>query len=461
MSKLIALAKSYNPINLLLLGTLISLTAFYLQYNLGFSVSILSFIIIVLTTLFSKKKGFLFFVFVVFIFDDIPYNIDVTINNVHNDLIFGQSLMKILTLFFSVVIGIDILKIKNRRLSDFTKCMIVLMTSSIIIGLLNGNLVYLNPFINDLRFFINYLISFFGILIYFKADEILQYLEYFVYFFVGKQLIFIIFLADLSSNQIVSSIGVDTGLYLSSFVICYFLYYSKHINFHSRFLLVGVVILSLFLAASRARMIISILHIIFLIFVSRKLQYLPLILFMSYVIFLTLPLYSYDIYEFFLFKFSSFNPEFYSGESSLVRLIEFKNIIGMNIDSFFKSIFGSGFGGYWDSKRFSYGFNLHGTTSYPTEWIINDRYFKPHGIPQFAILKFGFVGAAVFYFYILKNFLLFRKIYDYQNRILFGVFSSGLIVLYLVAYSSKLQFFAGIFSAVSYSIYLKNLNENN
>ena len=446
---------TFSLIKSLLLAIIVSLIAFLSQYYAGSFISYLNFILILLVALFNKRKSFLIFIFSLLLFDDIPYDQLTTMNNIHVSLVFGQSIVKVLSIFFLVIILIELLK-KKVIYNNLTKVFAILFIISFTVGFLNGNITYLNSFINDARFFMNYFIGFFGVYIFFNKESIIKYFNFALILYISKSIIFVIFGIYYSSNHEAFGLLADTGLYMSSFFVTYILFYKNNINNLIKILLISILILSLFVAASRGRILILLLHIIIVGLATKKIKSLRIIIFLPILILPIISYFSQEMISFFLFKINSFSPNIESGQSSLVRLIEFKNIIAINLDNAFKFIWGSGLGGYWDSSTYKYPFNLYGTTSYPDEWIAQDRFFKPHGIPQFLLLKVGFIGSAFLYLSQIKYFLYFKKMIKNEKRNLFIILASGFIFIYLVAFSSKLQLFGGVLSAFSYIIYKQN-----
>uniref|UniRef100_UPI003216C4ED hypothetical protein n=1 Tax=uncultured Draconibacterium sp. TaxID=1573823 RepID=UPI003216C4ED len=367
----------------------------------------------------------------------------------------GQTGSKILTLFWMLLIAFDFVKSKQYLpKSNLRNVMFALLILSVFTGILHGNLLYLGPFINDLRFFINFFVGFLGVILYIEKEDYVQKIFQVLGLIFTAKLVILLFLTfSISRQTILYKMSGDTGLYLlPSFVLIFYLTIkekNKIIPF------IGIIICFLFIgiSASRGKLVILVLQLGLFFFATGNLKKLPIFFSLLLIPVLILPLISTEMYNYFLWKITSFNPSTGTGESALVRLIEFQNIIDQNLNNFYNFFLGKGLGGYWTSTSFPYPFNLYGTSSYPDEWIQKDMFFKPHGIMQFSLLKFGFVGTFFLYLSIFKDLLSFKK---YRNKLIsqskHSIFSeyllilgTGLCVLFLVAFSSKLQLFSGIF----------------
>ena len=165
-----------------------------------------------------------------------------------------------------------------------------------------------------------------------------------------------------------------------------------------------------------------------------------------------------------IWKLLTFTPDANLAQSSLVRVIEYQNIINQNLNSVTEFLFGQGIGGSWNSQYKPYPFHLSGTDSYPDEWIVNDVFYKPHGIIQFIILKFGFFGLFLIYFslgyYIFKCKKLLSNIVHIKktnNFYLIPLLLSSVCSLFLISYSSKHQLFLGVLLAL-FSLYRSKMD---
>lgn len=446
----------------------IYLIVYFIQYNGISAVVQLIFLIGLALILFDREKGFIYYLIVFFIFDDLPYDIELmdSFASIDNLTIAGQTITKIWSLLWIGFIGSDLLRKKVFLPKDsFRRILLILFLISFLVGILSGGLYYLGPFTNDLRFFINFIIGYFGVCCYVKNKNSLYTLfKLLAVIFVGKLIVlFVQSFLLVGTSEFFTLLG-DTGLVISpTFLIMYFILSREHSKLIS-YAAIFLCILSFGVAAARGRIIVLFIQLLLFFYLIGKLRVIPVFLASITIAFLLLPLINESMYLFLMWKLESFTPQYDSGESSLVRVVEYKNIIAQNLRSFHEFIFGQGLGGSWNSKLYPYGFNLYDTDSYPAEWIRNDRYFKPHGVIQFIILKFGFLGIFLIYGSLAYNYLKLKKEGkriisiiredDKYLRMMFLFFTS-ICTLFLISYSSKHQLFMGIFLA-SFSLLRSN-----
>ena len=452
--------------------TFIYTVIYYIQYN-SIEVGVILFLLLgILLAIINRKIGFVYFFLTIFLFDDVPYDeglsgIFIAIDTLE---IFGQTATKVWILIWMMLIGFDFLKKERNIPKDKIRyILLLLLFISLITGLLKGNLVFLGPFINDTRFFINFLVGYFGLVLYIDSSkEVYLIFKVIGLIFAGKLIVLIYQTFFIFQDVEIYTIGGDTGLVLApTMLLLYYIFKSQDSKLII-YVLIFLCILSFGISASRGRILVLVLQIFLFFFISGKLKYLPFLLLLFPLAFFSIPLISENLFAFLTWKLESFSPSVGNGESSYVRVIEYQNIISKNLNNFSDFFFGQGLGGSWDSKSYPYRFNLLGTTSYPDEWIINDRFFKPHGIIQFSILKFGFGGFILLYYSILKHFFKLKKFFplkrkdinstNYSN--LSVALYSGVFTLFLISYSSKHQLFLGIFLA-SLSILNKDITLKN
>lgn len=426
----------------------------------------------IVLTIVKPKQGVYFWILILLIFDDIPFNLktETQFSSIFTETIGGQTLTKILSLLFVGLIAHRI--IITRKLiigNQFVKIFGLLFLIAIITGIVKGNVNFINPFITDFRFFLNFIIGFY-LVVYFLNEKFEKLIPIMSIVFIVKTISLIILSITIAKTQKLYTITADTGSYLGVFVNLFFLYLISHqkkfkiygyIGLFLGFLLLGI-------SASRGRFIILAMAIFLYLFAIRKTKYFPFIVGGAASILLIIPFVSPEMYDFLIWKLTSFKPEEGTGESSFVRFVEYINILHHNFTSTSSFLVGEGLGGYWTSEYFFYPFDLKGTTSYPNDWIRNDRFFKPHGIVQFLFLKNGFVGAMVFYTSLLLLFLkswrnYFKNI-KINNHITFMniILTAGMIPFYLVAFSAKLQLMGGVLFGIFYCYSKKlELERNN
>jgi hypothetical protein len=433
---------------------------FFIQLNSFLSFAILIFPIVGLffTFFISRKSGFIFFLLVIFIFDDHSYNIDKSVYFASIDVytLFGQTISKLWTFIWVIIIFFDLLKRKVYiKTSPIKNLMVYLLVTSFIVGVINGNLNYFKEMINDSRIFVNFFVGFMGIALYLsKVDDILKIIRLIVLVFLSKIIVFISFLLIILQTTTIHTISSDTSFYLvPTFIIVYSIL-SKNNSKIITYLGIILCIIALGISASRGKIFVLLFQLFIYLYAIGKLTRTPLLLLFFLIPVTLIPLISPEIYRFLIWKLTSFSVDPEQGMSTYIRFIELKNIISINLENIFNFIFGSGLGGYWDSSRYDYVMPLYDIDAYPDEWIYNDKFFKPHGNIIFFLLKFGFVGTIYFYFKIFNNFIKQKRIYkksslffnnQHLGKISIAIFT-GIITLSIVAFSSKLQLIFGVFA---------------
>lgn len=409
----------------------------------------------------SLHQGALFFITILLLFDDFPFKPQENLQfySIYTVTFFGQTLTKILSIWlFGMVIY---QAIKDRKVivgNLFSKVFIGLMILSIIVGVASLNYQYKLSFINDFRFFFNYIVGF-GLAAYLLSRK--------SYFKIVFPLMTIIFLSKiivligtsivLLNGEALYTLKTGTGSYLIIFIVCYLihLFTEKKYFFYSSAGLVLALSL-LVLSASRGRMVITALAIVLYLIAIRKAKYLPLIAVFAGVAILGIAYLNPTFIDYTIWKLSSFIPQKGSAQSAYVRFVEMSNILHKNFTELKSFLVGDGLGSYWNSKYEEYPFELMNTSSYPDDWILRDRFFKPHGIVQFLLLKSGFIGTLMFYgsliFLMIKNFMQYGKnqILNKESSSFVTIIGIGLIPFYLIAFSAKLQLFGGIMVGISF-----------
>ncbi len=440
---------------------LIYLGIFWNQYFGSEIVVYTIFLFGILLSVKSLSEGTLYFIIVLLLFDDFPFQAkeNQIFNSIYTAKIFGQTITKLLSLWLFGLIVLKSFQTKKIIIGNlFSKIFLSLMIIGIIVGISSLNYKYAESFINDFRFFFNYIVGF-GIVVYLLSEK-----KYFKSIFPLMTLIFLSKTIVLTGTAIILSnfgsiltIKAGTGSYLIIFVVCYLLYLlteRKYILYTSigLFLTLGFLVLS----ASRGRIVITGLVIILYILTIRKTKYIPIIIAFTGIATIGIFFINPSLIDYLMWKITSFTPQKGSGQSSYVRFVEVSNILHQNFTSLKSFFFGNGLGGYWDSKYFEYPFDLKNTSSYPEEWILRDRYFKPHGIVQFLLLKVGFIGTLTFYgsciYIFIKNFINFHKnqLLSKESTAFVAIIGAGLLPFYLIAFSAKLQLLGGVIVGIYY-----------
>lgn len=446
----------------------------FVEYNNLISIVYIAVFFSILYLIISPIKGIFSLLTLLFLFDDLPYDLELLENfaSIHTSLLFGQTISKILILFLLVIVSRKfILEYRANSLNNgFIKLMRNLCILALIVGIFTGNIFYFNEYINDLRFFVNFFIGFLLVVLFLKDGTYRDILPTLSSIFIAKVLSILILAFYLSKSDLIYKITTDTGFYLMIFFILYFLviYNKMPSKKYWSFLGIASVIIALGVSASRGRMVIVILALGMFLYATKNFSTIPKIALACFLGLSLVPVVSPEMYNYLIWKVTSFNPEEGAGESSLIRYIEFSNIVQYNLNHISSFFFGRGLGGFWTSHYTPYPFSLYGTNSYPDEWIENDKFFKPHGIVQFLLLKVGFIGTLFFYGFLVRLFFqskaYFQKLKN-SNSLdsnLVMALSAGMLPFFLVAFSSKLQLFGGVIFGLWYCYlnYIKQ-NENN
>ena len=445
----------------LILWAIVYGVIFVIQLNsfLSFAIVVFPLVGVFWACFINRKFGFLLYVLSLFIFDDHSYSIDKTVYfaSIDTYTLGGQTISKLWTFFWVVLIFMDLLKGRVFIVkSSITTAMLYLLVVSLINGVLNYNFIYLKEFVNDGRMFVNYFVGFMGVSLYLtNINDILIMIRLLGLVLMSKMIIFICFVIILLQTSLLHTISSDTGFYLlPTFLIIYSILSENNSKWIS-YLGITLCILLLGMSASRGKIIILLFQVLLYAYSIGKLIRSPLYLLLLIIPVSLIPLLSQDIYQFLIWKLTSFSVDPEKGISTYIRYIEWKNIISMNLSSVVNFLFGTGLGGYWDSSRFDYGITLFNIDAYPDEWIRNDKFFKPHGNTIFFLLKFGIVGFAYFYAIIFSNLIKRKRFFKKHAKLRYSEIEvkmsiaivTGIIALSVVAFSSKLQFFFGIFSA--------------
>ena len=445
-----------NTILYLLLYLFISVLQYYSQSIL----IIFIFILGVLITLFNRYNGFLFFIISVFIFDDYPLNLEQmdSFSTLDGVMVMNQTLTKIWSIFFLAIIFFDLLKEKRSIPKDYLfRSILFILFISFAVGFLNLNEGEISPFINDLRFFINFFVGYFGIILYVKEHQkIYNILKILALIFLGKLIVLVPNIISISSQEEFFIAVGDSGFIFAPTMLLLYYTLIKDKSSLILYFAIFLCVISFGLSVSRGKIILLVFQLVVFFYIIGKLKKLPIIIIsVSGLIFLVVPFISESIFNALIWKIQSFIPDANAAQSSIVRLIEYQNIINQNLDSVTEFFFGQGIGGSWNSEYARYPFILYDTDSYPDEWISNDVFYKPHGIIQFIILKFGFLGFFLIFFslgyYIFKCKKFLSNIIhvkETSNFYLIPLLLSSVCSLFLISYSSKHQLFLGVFLAI-------------
>jgi hypothetical protein len=424
---------------------------------------------LVFWSLSSLKKGSLAFLIAMIAIDDFPrffseklmalnpfisiYTIDVS----------GVTLYLLLAMYF-VIVNLVWLFISESKRSN----RILVMTSiapeiKMILGVgigaaLVGGVNLLESariYVSDLGFFINILLGFL-IIRNLRDDEKLFRLAFYllIYSIISKVVIVSLDATIFSSTLELVTIAPGTDGYLVGCVLIFSLLSLQTLGLKRSgqvvfFLsIIFVCLLYFILTASRGRMLVAAISLLIFLISIRKYQ-VALSLFAIFILILVIiQNFDFEYINYFLWKLNTFNSAQEGGESSLVRVISFKNIMAQQLHTIYQLFVGAGLGGHFTSQYYPFPYSLLGADAFPEEWIIKDTFFKPHTVPLFILLKTGFIGLVIFYGFILtKNFKdisLAQKYVciNFYNRIVL-VLSPLILPLFFVNFSSKLQLVSG------------------
>jgi|TARA_B100000795_G_C22800869_1_gene441853 hypothetical protein len=438
---------------------------FAIQYLDLTLVVILIFLGLVVYSLLFPEKGVFYMILALFLFDDFPFDLsNEAFSSLHASRIGGQTIAKLFSLFFLLVIFLNWIK-KSRipRVHWIVRVFTLLFIVAGITGLLKGNGQYIQAFINDSRFFLNFIIGFYLVVSFLKDNLLFQKIfPYFAMIFSIKTIGIVLVSIYLSQNNTTNTIYSDSGLYLANFFVLFFIVVAslnKKKIWYSVFGIL-IILLCLGLSASRGKIVLTILSIFLFLFAAKKLKMLPLtvavFIGVSFLVFLINP----DMYQYLEWKLTSFKPDKTTGKSSYVRFVEYVNILGMSFNSIHSFIVGEGLGGYFTTKYLFFPFELRGIHSYPDEWINMGKFFKPHGSIAVMLLKNGVVGTMFFYGSLTYFFFKAKAVYfvnllkDKQRAQFLMAFGASALPTLLISYSAKLNLMCGILFGVYYCLQL-------
>ena len=201
-----------------------------------------------------------FFLLVIFIFDDNSYNIDKSVyfSSIDVYTLFGQTISKLWTFIWVIIIFFDLSKRKVYiKKSPIKNLMVYLLVMSLIVGVINGNLNYFKEMINDSRIFVNFFVGFMGIGLYLsKVDDILKIIRLLGLVFLSKIIVFISFFFIILQTTTVNTFSSDTSFYLAPTFIILYSILSKNNSKIITYIGIILCILALGISASRGKIFI-------------------------------------------------------------------------------------------------------------------------------------------------------------------------------------------------------------
>jgi len=439
------------------------------------SLSIIIIVLGILMLLFNTRIGAIYFFLMALSFSDFTFegvfSVDgedtANLGGIYMGSIGGSTLMVywslitlLILLFRKGNIYIKIIGL-SPLLKVFLTCLffsLVGMTFNLIIG---GNFV-VQTIVSDIRIFVNVFLGYFIIMEICKNQtSITTYFISFNIIIITQCIITIYSSYVISSQRVIYNFFGGTESYYLGFVLLFLMmvFSKKHFKysfFSNKFIVffsMFVILLFLFVVASRGKILgVAIVVIIYLIY-ERKLGYVLLIPILLLLVFETVYVINPNFMSYFMWKITTVNPLEDGGESSRIRYISLLNIISEQLTNPYYFLFGKGLGGYFEASYFSFN-SLLGEGSFNKAWIKEGKFYKPHGIFLYSLLKFGTVMTTVMFIVMFKyviKVLSFAKKRSRSlmsnNRIYYIILVTSAICIpyiYIVMYSSKLQIMFGL-----------------
>lgn len=451
-------------------SVLLTVCAYLINVNGLNEVSIVVVTVGVLLTLLNTEKGCQFFFIMALAFGDYTFNYvygtggsqTASLGGIYMATIGGSTLMVYWGL---LTLGLIFIKKANWVASSLWskrifKILGVMFISSIVgftINLIIGGKYVLTAASSDVAFYIYIVLGFLVISVIVKnRRDLKRYFNVFLLVLLTHLIITIIASYITSLQSLIFTFFSGSGVYYDTVLLVFLLFFLKErkkvqsVNISPTVIFSGliIVLLFLFVVPSRGKMIA--LGLCFLIYSIYSRQW--KLLFIMPVCFLAaiylVKLINPNFYQAFLFKFSTINPYAEASNSSTIRLIELKNIIGELFSNPYYLIFGKGLGGFFQTDFASFASVHLGTHSYPAGWIAEGKFYRPHGTIIYLLLKNGLVMTIVFYYAIFQLFrkgtkLFKNKIHSYSKIIAIS-FLFCLPVLSLIIFSAKLQIMFGM-----------------
>ena len=246
-------------------------------------------------------------------------------------------------------------------------------------------------------------------------------------------------IADYIDGRSVLMIGTQPGILMPAFFMI--LYLARNITFIFRFLILLIVLLGAF-RFSRGDIIYALLLILAyftLVFsantrASNKLKDSFRLIFFLAPLFIAIPLIlpfiSDRLWAFLLFKLGFFMSDGFaggnSGTSASVRLYEWYNI---SEASLYYLLFGKGLGSYFTFSAVQIPYELT-LSDFSMDQISSGYFYKPHTFVNTIILKYGFIGLAIYVSLALSLYLKARKLISIS-----GCFNTQAICIFIGSFS--------------------------
>lgn len=226
----------------------------------------------------------------------------------------------------------------------------------------------------------------------------------------------------------------------------------------------------LFITISRERILLVAMALVVYLLVFKKIRVAVFAVLLLIAGFFVISVTNPNMFSFVVWKLTTMlpNAESNANASSSVRWIELQNIVYEQIKSPYKLFIGTGWGGSFTSEYVPFSSRILGTSSFPDEWIDEDKYYKPHGTYLYILLKYGLVGVSLFYGSLIifsanaiaKVKKRIRSIvntsdannFEYANWYILVTVAISLPIVALIIFTSKLQILTGFLVFMCYAI---------
>lgn len=453
------------------IAILSTIIAYWINVKSLTNISVIIVVSGVIISIFDIKRGCQFFFLAALVFSDYTFESvvgspdigqSVSLGGIYMANMGGATLMVYWALLNVILMFIKRggWAINKIRTSAIMKILVIIFLFSIIgfaINLVIGGLDVLRTAISDVRMYVNIILGFLTVLlIVTDRNDIKKYFNVFALVLLTELVITIASSYFTSQNRIIHTFFSGTETYYNGVLFLFLLLLLKErkkvaeIHISPIFIISAllIVLLFLFVVPSRGRMIaLGFPVLVYLICAKRwkLLISIPVFLFLAiYLVQLINP----RFYDYFLWKFSTFDPNAAGADSSAVRKVEMINIFGELFTNPYYLFLGKGLGGFFQTGFMNFTGVSLGTSSYPAEWIAEGKFYKPHGTLLYLLLKNGVVMTCLFYYYIIRLFtkgikVFKNKVHSY-NKIIALSFLISLPAVSVIIFSSKLQIMFGM-----------------
>jgi hypothetical protein len=469
----------FKVTHLLLVATASAVTYYFSHFQPLPAYHVAVAAILLLWSIFSPRKASIAFFVMMIVVDDFPrlYSEALLISMPFTSLfslnVAGITLYLALAIYFAVIN--IIIHVEDRKLDargrfnlSGTPPEITILYSvgalSALIGL--ANLLHgARYYVSDAGLFINIILGFLIVGNNHRDPERMVTLFLFMMYAVMAKVLLVVLDATVFSRSLaLVTLKPGSDSYLAVIIPLFafgVLLFRKNSASWIKTLLVGMVVVTLayyLFTASRGRMLVGGLIFIIFLLQIRSDRIIALALLLPVVIAAAQFLVPSEYMSYFAWKSGSFAASEDTGMSSLVRVISLENILSQQIETVYQLLFGTGLGGYFTSQYYPFP-NLLGGDAFPDDWIIADKFYKPHGTTLILLLKTGLVGFLVIYGVFLASAargikfarrLRVGSINQSAFAMIFIVVSPCIAPFMIINFSSKLQLITGVLIGLSY-----------